>query len=116
MKTWIRTATLLAAATLAATTSAATANDTLSDRAAPSTTLTWNRVALDVIERAKPTQHQAIRLLAYLSLAQYAALADGHGEAATRNAVAEASAHVIAGLTPAQTAFVHDRARGGRQR
>lgn len=108
MKKWIKTATLLAAATLAAS---AAANDNRDGQAVSSATLAWNHVALNVIERAKPTQHQAIRLLAYVSLAQYAALADGTGDPARRDAVAAASARVITGLAPAQTAYVHERSR-----
>jgi hypothetical protein len=41
-----------------------------------SPTLTWNQIARETAERMRPTQHQAARMLAYLSLAQYAALAD----------------------------------------
>jgi hypothetical protein len=45
-------------------------------QAQASPTLTWNQVALEAIARAKPTQHQAARLLAHVSLAQYAATAE----------------------------------------
>jgi PAP2 superfamily len=72
-----------------------------------STTLSWNRTALEVIERAKPNQLQAIRLMTYVSLAQYAALAAPGPSAAA----ATASMQVIAGLIPAQAAFVEERYR-----
>lgn len=76
-----------------------------------SPTLTWNRIALDTVERAKPSQHQTIRLMAYVSLAQYAALANASGNAASGNAVADVSAQVIGGLFPAQATFVEARHR-----
>ncbi len=77
--------------------------------AQPSATLAWNRIALEVVERAKPNQLQAIRLLTYVSLAQYAALAAG-GQGSS-DAAATASMQVIAGLVPAQTAFIEERYR-----
>lgn len=73
--------------------------------------LTWNQTTLDTIERIKPTQHQAIRLLAYVSLAQYAALADTQDQAAMPDAVATASARVLADLAPTQAGFVDERRR-----
>lgn len=77
--------------------------------AQPTGTLVWNQVALEVVERAKPNQLQAIRLMAYVSLAQYAALAaEGRGSS---DATATASMQVIAGLVPAQSAFVEERHR-----
>ncbi|MFN0300657.1 MAG: vanadium-dependent haloperoxidase [Burkholderiales bacterium] len=72
-----------------------------------STTPSWNRIALEVVERAKPNQLQAIRLMTYVSLAQYAALT-GQGPS---DASATASMQVIAGLIPAQAAFVEERYR-----
>lgn len=68
--------------------------------------LTWNRIALESVERAKPTQHEAARLFAYLSLAQHAALAGNPDSEAARAAVAGVSMRVIAGLLPSQAGFV----------
>jgi hypothetical protein len=76
-----------------------------------SPTLVWNQVALEAIERAKPTQHQAARLLAHVSLAQYAASAEGASEDATRETVATASMRTIAELMPSQAAFAEQRYR-----
>jgi len=76
---------------------------------ADSTTLTWNRIALDAVARSKLTQHQVIRLFAHLSLAQYASLANSGNEADTRDAVATASRDVIAAMVPAQASFVEAR-------
>lgn len=81
-------------------------------QAQPSPTLTWNRIALETVERAKPTQHQAIRLLAHVSLAQYATMAQGDDDPVSRDAVAAASIKVIAELMPSQAAFVEERNRG----
>jgi hypothetical protein len=85
-----------------------------------SATLTWNRVALEAVARAKPTQHQAARLLAHLSLAQHAAVIDAGDAEAVRDAVATASMRVISDLLPSQAAFAEERhrqlgARGGDQ-
>jgi hypothetical protein len=77
----------------------------------PSAILTWNQIALEAVARAKTTQHQAIRLLTYVSLAQYATLAEADNEHAAADAVATASMRVIAGLIPAQAAFVEERHR-----
>ena len=76
-----------------------------------SPTLNWNQVALDTVVRVKPSQHQAVRLLAYMSLAQYAALSQAQGDAAIADAVATASMRVIADLAPSQAAFVEERLR-----
>ena len=73
--------------------------------------LTWNQTALDTIERIKPTQHRAIRLLAYMSLAQYAALADMQDKTAMPDAVTTASARVLSDLAPARAGFVDERRR-----
>src|SRR5262245_34110632 len=78
---------------------------------ADSATLAWNQVALEAVERAKPNQHQTARLLAYVSFAQYAAISQAGSEPARRDAVATATAQVIAGLLPAQAAYVEQRAR-----
>jgi len=86
------------------------AQATANDPAASSPTLTWNRIALESIGRTKTTQHEAFRLLAYLSLAQYAAL-ERAGSAPTDDAVAAASAQVISGLMPAQAAYVAEQRR-----
>lgn len=64
---------------------------------------------MEVVERAKPNQLQAIRLMAYVSLAQYAALAEEGS--ASPGATATASMQVIAALVPAQAAFVEERHR-----
>ena len=76
-----------------------------------SPTLVWNQVALEAIERAKPTQHQAARLLAHVSLAQYAAAAEGASVDSTREAAATASMRTIAELMPSQAAFAEQRYR-----
>ncbi len=77
--------------------------------AEPSQVLTWNQIALAAVERAKPTQHQAIRLLAHLSLAQHAALTETAATDGNGDAVATASMRVIAELLPSQAVFVADR-------
>jgi hypothetical protein len=74
-------------------------------------TLTWNRVALEAVERAKPTQHQAARLLALVSIAQHAALAEAGNREAAHDAIAGASMRVIADLLPSQAAFAEERHR-----
>lgn len=76
-----------------------------------SASLAWNRVALEAIERARPTQHVTVRLLAHLSLAQHAALSQAVGPDATRAAVISASARVIAGMLPGQADLAQTRAR-----
>jgi hypothetical protein len=80
------------------------------DSAAPAT-LTWNRIALETIERAKPTQHVAVRVLAHVSLAQHAAATESVAPDARRAAIATASMRVIAGMLPAQAAYVESRYR-----
>jgi hypothetical protein len=74
-----------------------------------SPTLTWNQITRETVERVKPTQHQAARLLAYVSMAQYAALAHGRDTAATPDTVATASMRIIADLAPTQGAFAEER-------
>lgn len=74
-----------------------------------SPTLAWNQAARDTIERMKPTQHQAARLLAYVSLAQYAALSHARDSASASDTVATASMRVIADLAPTQAAFAEER-------
>jgi PAP2 superfamily len=74
-----------------------------------SPTLTWNQITREAVERVKPTQHQAARLLAYVSMAQYAALVQGRDSAATPDTVATASMRVIADLAPTQGAFAEER-------
>lgn len=73
--------------------------------------LTWNKTALEAVERAKPTQHQAIRLLAHVSLAQYAALTSLDNGDAAREATGTASMQVIAELLPSQAGFAQERLR-----
>lgn len=77
-------------------------------QAQTSPTLAWNKIALETVERAKPTQHQAMRLLTYLSLAQHAALTETDPAGDT---LATASMRVIAELIPAQASFVEQRYR-----
>jgi len=113
MKTLIRAATLAAMMGTVTTAHAQTGSAAPTQESATSATLAtlaWNKIALESIERAKPTQHQAIRLLTHVSLAQYAALAEANGTAA-RDAVAAASARVIAELMPTQASFVQERYR-----
>lgn len=76
-----------------------------------SATLAWNRVALETIERAKPTQHQTVRLLAHLSLAQYAAIVQAPHSESAASVVGSASQRVIAGLFPMQAEYVAQQAR-----
>ena len=87
------------------------ADSSMTAPAEPSSTLTWNGIALEAVARAKPTQHQAIRLLTYVSLAQHAALAEVQNAGAAREAVAAASMQVIAELLPSQAAFVEEHRR-----
>jgi len=73
--------------------------------------LAWNQIALEAVERAKPTQHQAIRLLAHVSLAQHAVVTGGGTRTGDADAVGTASMRVIAGLLPSQAAFAEERYR-----
>lgn len=73
--------------------------------------LAWNRIALETIERARPSQHVAVRLLTQVSLAQHAAFAEAADPEAAGAAVATASKHVIAQMFPAQAAFAESRFR-----
>ena len=107
MKTLLATY-IIAASVLVPTTCALSASP---EQPQSSPTLKWNQIAMDTIERIKPTQHQAIRLLAYVSLAQYAALADAQDKTAIPDVVATASTRVLAELAPAQAAFVEERLR-----
>ena len=72
----------------------------------PSTSLAWNRIAHQSIERSKIGQHLAIRLFTQLSLAQHAAIRSATDSANTRDAVAAASMKVITELLPVHTEFV----------
>ncbi len=76
-----------------------------------STTLTWNQIALEAIQRSKPGQHQALRLMAYVSLAQLAAIIKEQNDNRPRDITAAASMQVIAGLIPSQAEFVEARYR-----
>jgi hypothetical protein len=92
---------------IAACVSAASAQSGASSPA-PSQTSTvqiWNRIALEAVERARLTQHQAMRLMAYVSLAQYAVLSTVDNQQRARDAVATASMKIIAVLVPSQAAF-----------
>jgi hypothetical protein len=75
----------------------------------PSPVVAWNQITMDTIERVKPSQHQAIRLHAYVSLAQYAALVDAKNKTAMSDTVATASARVLAELAAPQAAYVRER-------
>ena len=76
-----------------------------------STTLTWNQIALEAIQRSKPGQHQALRLMAYVSLAQFAAAGKEQYDNHPRDIAAAASMRVIAEIIPTQAQFVEQRYR-----
>lgn len=106
--------TLISAVSFAAATvwaSAAWAGPGTEEQDQSSASLTWNRIALEAVTRAKPTQHQTARLLAHVSLAQHAAVTGAADAEAARDAVASASMRVIAELLPSQAAFVEERHR-----
>lgn len=69
----------------------------------------WNRIALEAVARAKPSQHAALRLMTHLSLAQHAAVELAGGR--SQDAVAGASMLVIAALLPGQAGYVEERLR-----
>lgn len=77
------------------------------DQAATSPVRAWNQIALEAVERGKPNQHQAMRLMTYVSIAQHAALT----QAGTADAVATATMRVIGGLIPSQAGFAEERLR-----
>ncbi len=106
MKPLIKTLAAFATATLF---THAIATENTAAQSQSSAALTWNRIAREAIERAKPTQHQAIRLLANVSLAQYAALSESRDDASASGTVATASMRVIAELFPSQAAFAEAR-------
>lgn len=107
MKPSIRIVRLLIACAWVSASQAATET---SDQTYPSQALTWNRIALQAVERAKPTQHQTVRLLAQLSLAQHVVATEAaSGDAG--EAMATASMRVIAALLPGQAAFAQERHR-----
>jgi hypothetical protein len=108
MKSWIRVSLL---SSVAAWLTVSCASTVPIGQTPASTSLTWNRVAMEAVERAKPSQHQAVRLYANVSLAQYAAMAEAKNEDAARDAVAMASMRVIAALLPTQAAFIEERHR-----
>ena len=103
-------------AVTAACVSAAWAQQGAAEQSGDTAVLAWNRIALESVQRAKPTQHQAARLLAYLSLAQHAAVNSAANEEASRDAVAAVSIQVIAELLPSQAAFVDGQLRPGQLR
>lgn len=107
MKTLISTLALGAIATFSTSTQAQSPMSSTPVQAA--STIAWNQAARDTIERMKPTQHQAARLLAYVSLAQYAALSNARDTATSADTVATASMRVIADLAPTQAAFAEER-------
>lgn len=67
--------------------------------------LTWNRIALEAIERAKPSQHAGFRMMTYTSLAQHAVVSQGGSDAA----VATATMRVVGELLPSQAGFMDER-------
>lgn len=71
-----------------------------------SAVLDWNEVALRAIEQAKPNQHQAVRMLAQLTLAQYAVIAQAAADEPLASAIGTASAQVIGSMFPSQGDFV----------
>jgi len=73
--------------------------------------LRWNRIALEAVERAKPSQHEAVRLLAYLSLAQNLVANGGASRETIGEAMTTASMRVIAAILPGQATFVQERHR-----
>lgn len=91
--------------------SASQAAPQTSDQAHSSPALTWNRIALQAVERAKPTQHQTVRLLAQLSIAQHVVATEAASGDAAGEAMATASMRVITALLPGQAAFVQERHR-----
>src|SRR5687768_6524664 len=79
-------------------------------------TLDWNRIALGLIETHKPNQQGALRGMAYLTLAQFAA-ADRAGNqwpkpTVTQGAIAGASAVVLTYLYPAEAEMLEADVRG----
>ncbi len=108
MKPFLRITTGLI---VAGWTAATLANHGPSNASPDLSVLTWNRVALQAVERGKPTQHQVVRMLAHLSLAQHVAATEAKSDAAARDAIATASMKVIATMFPAQAAFVQERYR-----
>lgn len=91
------------------------ADHLISSARKPLATMEWNRIALDMIEKHKPSQQAAQRGMAYLSLAQFAA-ADSARHAAPRpfttlGAIAGASAEVLAYLYPADAAAIEAEVR-----
>lgn len=112
MKSTVRLLSIAALCTLPAV--APAASDNTDD--ATFATLHWNRTTREAIVRMQPSQHQAIRLLAYVSLAQYTALADAQGENGAADTVATVSARVIADLAPSQAGFAQTRLRASGSR
>lgn len=108
MNSTLRTASFLI---MAGCVNAAFANPQPSAQASASPVLTWNRIALEAVERSKPTQHQVVRLLAHLSLAQHVVAAEASSEDAAREGVATASMRVIASMLPGQAAYAQERHR-----
>lgn len=104
MKTLTQTFAIAAVATLSACSHMQSPTSTQR-----SPVVAWNQITMDTIERVKPSQHQAIRLHAYVSLAQYAALADARDKNAMSDTVATASARVLADLAAPQAAYVQER-------
>jgi PAP2 superfamily len=108
MKALIR-AFLFVTATVIA--SAVCADINVTSPSQPMVTLTWNQIALESIQRSKPTQQQAFRLMAYLSLAQLVAITREQSENRPRDITAAASMRIISDLFPTQAQFVEQRYR-----
>lgn len=108
MKALLRIATGLFVAGCSVT---ALANHGATHAPSDAAVLTWNRVALQAVERSKATQHQVVRMLAHVSLAQHVAATEAKSDAAARDAIGTASMKVIAAMLPAQAGFVQERYR-----
>jgi PAP2 superfamily len=108
MKALVRFISFVVATSCFATVSADVNNITPTQS---SPTLTWNQIALEAIQRSKPGQHQAFRLMAYVSLAQLNAVAKEQNADRPRDITAAASMRVIAGILPTQAQFAEERYR-----
>jgi Protein of unknown function (DUF3455)/PAP2 superfamily len=76
------------------------------------TILDWNRVGLEVIERWRPTQHLAARLMSQIALSHNAVMAAGIVSPEARaTAIAAAARRVITDLVPSQAGYAEERFR-----
>ncbi|WP_373509863.1 hypothetical protein [Thiocapsa sp.] len=101
---------ILAIALLGAGVPESRADTAASAKEPQSAILIWNQIARDALAGTKSTQHQAMRLLTHVSLAQYAALAGAPSESSA-DAIATASKEVIAALVPSQAEYAVERYR-----